>query len=477
MKRRIWALTAALAALTGCAAVTPPQSPPEPRLAERWHAPVPHGGNENDLSQWWSRFNDPLLPMLQAAAQQASPSLASARARIERARAAQVAAGAAGMPRLDAVGTASSGRSTPGQPTASALSAGLQAGWEIDLFGAVAAGRDVARARLQGAQAGWHEARVSVAAEVASSYTALRACQAQLVQAQADSSSRAETSRLTESSMRAGFTAPADAALVRAGAAQARSLVLVQQAQCDALLKSLVEMTDLPEAELRQRLAAGAARLPQPAPLGVAGLPASLLQRRPDLADAAQAVVAAAGEQRQSQARERPQISLSGSLAAVSLRSGGISTDGSTWSIGPLVLSLPVFDGGARAASTAAARAAYDEAVAAYAAAVRRAVREVETALVALDSTAAREIDAQAAARDFEAALLGTQARQRGGLASLLDLEAARRNAVQAQSALIELQRERVAAWIALYRALGGGWNAADPVPLAAAQPPAEKTR
>jgi NodT family efflux transporter outer membrane factor (OMF) lipoprotein len=469
MKRRIWTLTAALAALTGCASVTPPQAPPAAVVAERWQAPLPHGGSTGDLSRWWSQFDDPLLPALQAAAQQASPSLASARARIERARAIQAQATAAGLPRLDAVGSASTARSTPGQPTASALSAGLQAGWEIDWFGAVAAGRDAAAARLQGAQAGWHDARVSVAAEVAASYTALRACQAQLVQAQADSSSRAETARLAESSARAGFTAPADAALVRAGAAQARSLVLVQQAQCDTLVKGLVEITNLPEPELRQRLASGAAQLPKPAPLAVAGLPASLLQQRPDLADAAQAVLAAVGDQQQSRARERPQISLSGSLSAVALRSGGFSTDGSTWSIGPLVLSLPLFDGGARAASTAAARASYDEAVAVYAAAVRRAVREVETALVALDSTAAREVDALAAARDFEAALLGTQARQRGGLASLLDLEAARRNAVQAQSALIELQRERVAAWIALYRALGGGWNVGDPLALAAA--------
>ena len=423
------------------------------------------------MTQWWARFNDPLLLALQAAAQQASPTLAGARARIERARAAQAAAGAAGMPRLDAVASASTARPTPGQPTASMASMGLQAAWELDLFGAVAAGRDAAQARLAGAQAGWHEARVSVAAEVAGSYTALRACQAQLDQSQLDSASRAETARLTDASAGAGFTAPADAALARAGAAQSRSLALAQQAQCDTLVKGLVEITDLPEPELRQRLAAGTAKLPQPAPVAVASLPASLLGQRPDLADAARAVAAAAGDQRQSQARERPQVSLSGSLAAVGLRSAGLTSSGTTWSVGPLVVSLPIFDGGARAASTVAARAGYDEAVALYGAQLRRAVREVETALVALDSTAARELDAEAAARDFEAALRGTQARQQGGLASLLDLEAARRNAVQAHSALIELQRQRVAAWIALYRALGGGWSAADPVPIAAAPP------
>jgi outer membrane protein, multidrug efflux system len=308
-----------------------------------------------------------------------------------------------------------------------------------------------------------------VAAEVASSYTALRACEAQLAQTQVDTASRAETARLVDLSARAGFTAPADAALTRAGAAQSRAASIAQQAQCDTLVKGLVEITDLPEADLRQRLAAGAAQLPQPAPLAVAGLPASLLAQRPDLADAAQAVVAAAGDRAQSQARERPQVSLSGSFAGVSLRSAGATTSGATWTVGPVVVSLPLFDGGARAASTVAAQADYDNAVAQYRAQVRRAVREVETALVALDATARREVDAQAAARDFEASLRATQARQKGGLASVLDLETARRNAVQAQSALIELQRERASAWIALYRALGGGWTADTALAQAAA--------
>jgi outer membrane protein, multidrug efflux system len=88
---------------------------------------------------------------------------------------------------------------------------------------------------------------------------------------------------------------------------------------------------------------------------------------------------------------------------------------------------------------------------------------------VAASRTAQRERDAISAARDFEASLTATQARQRGGLASLLDLENARRLAVQANSTLIELQRERAAAWVALYRALGGGWSPAAAV--ASAQP------
>ena len=135
-------------------------------------------------------------------------------------------------------------------------------------------------------------------------------------------------------------------------------------------------------------------------------------------------------------------------------------------------MSLPLFDGGARRAATAAAKASYDEAVAVYQGQVRRAVREVETALVALDASAQRQADVDSAARDFEASLVATQARQKSGLASLLDLEAARRSAVQAQSALIELQRERAAAWIALYRALGGGWSTTDTLDSVSAKNP-----
>jgi NodT family efflux transporter outer membrane factor (OMF) lipoprotein len=458
-----WLAPLAAATLTACAGA-PPQTPAAaPTPPSAWQAPLPAATSGQDPVGWWAQFNEPQLPALVEAALQASPTLATARARVERARAARAAAGAAAAPLVNAVGVASSGRTIPGTPTATSLSLGAQAAWELDLFGAVAAGRTAAQARLQAAEAGLQGARTSVAAEVASSVLALRACEAQGAQTRVDAASREQTAQLTEQSARAGFTAPADAALARAGAAQARSQWLSLQAQCDTLVKSLVELTDLPEPLLRQRLAGNTARLPQPAPLSVDALPAQLLARRPDLTDAAQAVVAAAADRDQSRAREGLQVTLSGSLAAASLRTGGVTTNGSTWSLGPLQVTFPLFDGGARAANTAAAQAGYDEAVAQYRAQVRRAVREVETALVALDATAQRGVDAQAAARDFEASLRATEARQKGGLASLFDLEAARRNAVQAQTALIELQRERVAAWIDLYRALGGGWQAPSP--------------
>jgi multidrug efflux system outer membrane protein len=466
MNRTLWPMVLAAVTLAGCATTNAPDrtGAPPVAVASAWQAPLPHGGRSEDLARWWSQFDDPLLPELIAAAQAASPTLASAQARIAAARAAVVASGAQAVPRLDAVGSVLQGRNVPDMPTSTSTSLGLQASWELDLFGGVAAAGRASVQRLRGAEAGWHEARVSLAADVATAYVSLRACEAQLSQTRADAESRDETARLTDQSARAGFTAPADAALARAGAAQARSQARAQQAQCDTLVKGLVELTDRAEPALRAQLAAGRARLPSAPALAPAGLPAQLLAQRPDLAAASAAVQAAAADVAATRADELPRVSLSGSLALASVRSAGISSNGNTWSMGPLVVSLPLFDRGSRRAATAASEAAYDEAVAQLQGSARRALREVETALVTLDATAERERDVLGAAADFEASLTATAARQRGGLASLLDLEAARRNAVQARSALIELQRERASAWIALYRGLGGGWTPADAV-------------
>ena len=106
-----------------------------------------------------------------------------------------------------------------------------------------------------------------------------------------------------------------------------------------------------------------------------------------------------------------------------------------------------------------AAQARYTEAVAVYRAKVRQAVREVEEALVNLRSADDRNADTQVAAQGYQAAFAATQARYRAGLASLPELEDARRTALAADTNAIALQRERLLAWISLYRAVGGGWT------------------
>lgn len=456
-----WALMLLPLLLVGCAQLGQPSAnPPTAAIAPAWQAPLPHAGQASELARWWGQFKDPLLSELIDAAQGVSPSLSSAANRIAQARAARVAAGAALLPQVQATGQAARARTDPSSPVTQSQGVALQASWELDLFGGASAARAAAIARLAGAQAGWHEARVSLAAETATSYVALRACEAQLQQARLDSDSRAETERLTTLSAKAGFQAPANAALARASAAQGRNLLVQQQAQCDSLIKSLVAITGWAEPDLRQRLTVASARVPDASPFSVAAVPAVLLQQRPDLHNAAQAVLAAAAEQTQATAARYPQVKLLGNIGALRVNAAGNTVSGSTWSLGPLEISLPVFDGGRLAANQTAAHAAYDDAVLQYQAKVREAVREVEDALVALQSTALREQDARTASAGFEDSLRAAQARFKGGLGSLFELEDARRSALAAQNAVIDLQRERTTAWINLYRALGGGWSA-----------------
>jgi outer membrane protein, multidrug efflux system len=467
--------TAAAAALVTLLALgacsSGPAARPDPNAAAaaaaadspaQWQAPLPHHGQLTELAEWWAQFNDPLLVQLLTAAQAVSPSVASAASRIEQSRATRVAAGAALLPALDANASALRGRQDLISGVGTSASASLQMSWDLDLFGARRNAREAAQARLDGAQASWHEARVSVAAEVATNYTALRACEAQVVQTRADSASRNETARLTDLSTKAGFEAPATAALARASAAQGNSLLTQRRAQCDGLVKGLVALTGVAEPALRSQLAAGAARLPAPAPIAIASVPAQVLAQRPDLSNAEREWVAAGAEVAQAQAARYPRIGLAGSIGAARFESGPIAQSGTLWSIGPVTVSLLLFDGGTRRANVGAAQARFDEAGALYRARLRTAVREVEEALVELQSTADRSTDAQVAGEGFAASFRGTEARFKGGLASLFELEDARRSALLAQTALIDLQRERANAWIALYRALGGGWSAAD---------------
>jgi len=469
-RRALLAATlATAAALAGCASAPPEPAADPALLPAQWYAPLPHNGRLADLSGWWRQFDDPVLSQLVDAAQAVSPTLASARSRLAQSQATRTGAGAALLPTLDAAASASRGRTDFVTPLSTTTSAGLQTAWEIDVFGAGRAGRDAAQYRLEGAEASWHDARVSVAAETANAYLGLRACEAQLVQTEADAGSRAETARLTGLSARAGFEPPATAALSRASAAQGASLLTAQRAQCDIAVKGLVALTAIDEPTLRATLAAGTARIPQPAELSIDSVPAEVLNQRPDVFNAARELGAASAEVSQARAKRLPRVTLAGSISRTRVDIGDATQSGTVWSVGPLAVTLPIFDAGVRRANVDAARARYDEAASLYRAKLRTAVQEVEQALVQLDSSAARNENARIADEGFEQSFRATEARFKGGLASLFELEDARRSAVQAHGTLIDLQRERVAAWITLYRALGGGWRTGTPVADAAA--------
>jgi len=478
MRKLRFKLTAAVClgiGLSGCSLTRPPAQVEAP-IPAQWHTPLPHGGSLASLANWWSQLDDPLLVELIAAAEAASPNVASAAARVAEARFTRVQAGAALLPSLDGTASASrgpvgiSGGSSSGTSSGSSgglssstpittLQAGLQSKWEADLFGRLRADRDSAEYKQSSANAKWHDARVAVAAETANAYFAERACQQQLRVAEADARSRSETSRLTDLSAKAGFTAPADASLARASASDASARLTQQRAQCAVQRKALVALSGIDETTLEGKLAAAPAQRALPAVGSIASVPAEAITQRPDVYAAELGVASASADVGSAEAERYPKLTVSGSIGRSQYRVSGVHQSLETWTVGPISLTVPLLDGGARKANADAAKARYAEAVSLYRANVRQAVREVEEALVNLDATNARTADADAAVKNYQASFDATQARYSSGLASLFELEDSRRTLFTAQTARVTLQRERTEAWVALYRSMGGGWN------------------
>ena len=446
--------------LAGCSTTGAPM-PPAAEAPATWLAPpLPHGGTAQDLVHWWSRFEDPLLSDWIARAQALSPSVADARAQVFAARAALSDASQAGRPQLGGVLSAGRSFTDPTTPAATVLSAGVQASWAVALWGEDAARTSAAQAVQDAAGAGWHEARVLVAAELAQGYFGLRLCEAQRALAQADNASRQRTADNSAVTERAGFTAPAVAALARASAAESRARVAQAAEACERQIKALTALTGLPEPELRAQLNAAPARaLPLDGLLQVPGVPADLLRQRPDVFRAQRQWVAAAQELGLARAALKPGLSLSGNLMVNRVRAAGVSATVDTWSLGPLTLSLPLLGRERLHAAVDAAAARLDAAASAYTATVRQAVAEVEQSLVSLDALRERADATAAAAAGYRRSLAGTESRYNAGLASLNELEEARRLLLAADTADLSLRQERLAAWLRLYVALGGGFE------------------
>ncbi|MCH8620685.1 efflux transporter outer membrane subunit [Undibacterium sp. TS12] len=478
--RRFLLVSGSAVMLAACATAYPPAQSTA-TLPAQWQEALPNTEKNVELRKWWQLHGDATLLELIEAAQSASPTIAQAWSRIETARAARVATGAALLPSVDAVANASRGKNQPGVAAATTAQAGLQTSWEIDVFGANQASNRAAQADLEGSQALWHDARISVAAEVAQLYFSVLSCQQVAELSLQDAKSRAETARLTELSAQAGMSANVNVTLARASAAEGNSRAIQQAAQCDLDIKGLVALTAKPEPELRQKLAAASETSKNLLPLGVSSIPAQLLVQRPDVYAAEKEVTAASAQVGAAEARRYPRLSLSGSIGTMRYSSMGSDTRTDTWSVGPLALSLPLFNGGQTSANIEAAKARYVAASSNFHAKVRQAVREVEEAMVNLNSTDARRLDSDMSARGYQQVLHATAARYEKGMASLFELEDARRTAFASQSALISLQLERNRAWIALYRALGGGWNAAEqdssPARMSSVNLPAGKSK
>ena len=483
--RRICFLILLSLMFSGCA-VGPVYQKPVVSLPASWQAMQPHEGKVHTLIGWWDQFHDEALTTFLRASENDSPTLSQAWARISEARASLASKKATNWPSI--TGKASLIRSsssfgagsvstslTPAPaltstPTTSVSNApsdmllsttqsvAVDASWEIDLFGSVRYSTQSAQALIEARVDNWHEARVSLAAEVATTYINYRACQLQVAYYTNEMQSRQETARLIEKAAIAGFSSPSELALGQASAASASALVVNQQAQCDITLKSLVALTGLTEVDVINVLSKTPIKLPVPATFSVTTLPVTLISQRPDLAAAERSLAAASADIGLAEANRYPRLSLTGSISSLQLTTLGSTLRSTPWSFGP-ALTVPIFDGGLRSANVRATEARYEQALATYKQAVRNAVKEVEQALVQLNSLTRRESDVRTASDRYRTVYKATEINWRAGGANLLSLEDTRRSLITANINLINLQRDQIQNWIVLYKALGGGWR------------------
>jgi outer membrane protein, multidrug efflux system len=449
-----------IATISGCTTVGPNYAEPSAqqlKVKDQWQAPMTTTNNAVAMDQWWSSFNDPLLLNFITSAQANNPTISAALARIEGARSALKIAANSGQPNANA-STSLQRQSALGSPTITAAQIGVDAGWELDLFGAVKRSTSAAQAQLESSQADFHASRLSLASEVANVYVALKTCEANLQVQQVDVTSQIKTLDLTQLKVKAGFSAPADASLLRASLANSRNQLTSLQSECSLLINTLGLLTGLDNQSIQTSSQASNGKLPKPALFAVNSLPAQLVAMRPDVRSLERLLAASSEQIGIAQANQYPRITLSGNIGLGSTRAMGATTDGLSWGFGPSI-SLPLFDGGRRAAAVDSAKARFTETQALVQMKLQSAVSEVQEAMIRLNAAQAREANAQNAVADFEAFYKAADTRWSVGVGSLLELEEARRLAASAKVGLLRLEQERITQLVSLYKALGGGWD------------------
>lgn len=453
--------------LTACANQAAKQDPLlSGKVPPEWQSALPATENASTMEAWWADWNDPTLLDLLRHAQQHSPNLSIASARIAQARASATASGAALWPALDLNASVIAGHYPllPNDLRQTVTTTGLDARWEIDLFGAQAATRDSMQEKLKASEYQWHDARISLAAEVANTYVAVRSCAAQLTDITQMLASQHLSQRLQQEKIAAGFISATELAQYRAVLASTASQQQQQQSECNSMLKSLVTLIDMPEPELRERLKAGPDAIPETGNFIVDTLPAKVLLKRPDIRAAMHQLMASAAEINAAQAKRYPSISLLGSINLYGIRIEGSSANLQGWSFGPS-LNLPLFDAGARKADVEHAQARHAQAQAEFRQISLAAIQEVEVAMLRLDLANRHLEQHQHIQAAQDQAMQAAQANWQFGSASLLEREEARRQQLAASEKNWQLQRLRASARIALYKALGGDWQANEDPP------------
>ncbi len=435
---------AALLLMAGCASAPTHQSPTAQTA-------------QTAAGAWWTHFNDPLLSQLVTQALQANTSVRSAQAALQQSRALRDVKAASTGPSLNLSSSASRNQ-TEHTDAVHSFKAGLDARWEMDIFGANRASVTASEADTLAATATLRDVQVSIAAEVALAYIQLRASQSQLGIAQSNLASQQETLQITQWRAQAGLITSLEVEQAQAASEQTAAQIPALQTSMAKTRHSLAVLTGQRPLDLDAPLSPV-----RPVPLVAADLmaniPADTLRQRADVRAAEHRITAALARVDAADAARYPSFNLGGSLSLSALTLAGLS-NGATLAGGLLgSVAVPFFDGGAARSQVLAQEAALEQARASYQSTVLTALKEVEDALVALKNDGERLSHLQRAASAATNAALLAKNRFNSGLVDFQTVLQTQRTLLSSQDSAANLQAELSADQVRLVKALGGGWQ------------------
>jgi len=453
--------------LTACAPVGPEYRPPTADLPDNWtDGRGPEAPAALDHSRrWWGLFADPVLSDLVDRGIAANHDLRIAASRITAARARLQQTAAAIDPSLDAGADATHARRSTNAGadggTRDLFEAGFDAAWELDLFGGRRRAIEAATATLAASEENRRDVLISLEAEVGRTYFELRGSERLLATARNTLAAEEKTLTVVAGRRQLGLASDLESAQARTQQSLVAAQIPALEQKITASRNQLALLLDLQPTEMARRLtgAAPAFSLPPNLP---PGLPSDLLRRRPDIRQAERRLAAATAEVGVATADLFPRFSLTGLIGLQSSSLSDLVSSGSRfWSIGPS-LTLPVFNRSRLQAAVTITEAALEEIQANYEKIVLGALIETENALVSYSREQETRSRLAAAVTTGSQALAFNEGLYAAGLADLTDVLASRRTLYAAQEQLIVSDQRLAADVIALYKALGGGWQLAD---------------
>lgn len=456
--------------LSGCT-VGPDYRRPETQVPSRYSPSAGAAGGfpgpaaDTELARWWRVFDDPVLNMLVEEASATNLDLKLAEARIRQARAARAVAGGGLGPTLDASGSYKRSQTPATSADGRDISvyndqyqAGFDAGWEIDIFGGQRRNLEAADADLLAAVESRRDVLVSLTAEVARNYIQLRTFQQQIAITRKNLAAQQHSAKLTRERFEGGFVGGLDVANAQAQTATTAAQIPLLESSARQAIYSLSVLLGQAPAALEARLTPEGAipGAPPDVPLGV---PSDLLRRRPDIRQAEARIHAATARIGVAAAELYPKFTITGAFGYQASDFGGWF-DGSSqfWSFGPSAI-WRLFESGRIRAGVEVQKALQEQEVLTYRKTILGALQEVENALVAsAKEQEHRQSLTEAVAANRKAVTLAEKLYTEG-LTDFINVLQAQQALFGTENALVQSTADLSTDLVALYKALGGGWQ------------------